>query len=123
MINQRSSITLCLLVLLAGWGNNAKAQFGYGYYPAGYGGYGWGGWGGTYTGDVARGLGYYAAGVGEYNVDTAVADSINGRTLGAWNPYMFLSPMGTNRREQIRLDNRLKRGSQTSALAHPRLTR
>ena len=60
-------------------------------YPYGYGGYGWGGWGGTAQGDIARGLGYFTMGAGIYNVDTAIARSINVDTLIRWNEYVYLS--------------------------------
>jgi hypothetical protein len=94
----------------------AHAQFGYGAYPAGYGGYGWGGWGGSSTvqGDFARGLGAYVAAEGTYNVNTAVADSINADTALRWNEYWYEAQVVANRNERLRLDRRMKRNAAAS---------
>lgn len=80
-----------VVLSLAALSSQARAQWGYGYYPYGYGGYGWGGWGGTAQGDIARGLGYFTMGAGIYNVDTAIARSINVDTMIRWNQYVYLS--------------------------------
>ena len=89
----------------------ARAQFGYGYYPGGYGSYGWGGWGGggTVEGDIARGLGYYATGLGTLEVDDAVAGSINTDTVIRWNQYMYNSQLQANHNERIRMRDKMAR--------------
>lgn len=120
----RSRIALGALIVLAVQGPEAHAQFGYGYYPAGYGAWGWGGWGGgvgTVQGDIAQGLGYYAAGAGQYNLDTAVANAIDADTVGRWNEFMFLSQMEANRRERERMDRRMRRDAQASDLIAKRV--
>ncbi|WP_165229792.1 hypothetical protein [Aquisphaera insulae] len=91
-----TTLTAGALLSLAAFPGQARAQFGYGYYPAGYGGYGWGGWGlggygGTAEGDIARGLGYFNMGAGIYNQETAVANSINTDTAMRWNQYVYES--------------------------------
>ncbi len=90
-MRRRSILALGLILSLAALSDQARAQWGYGYYPYGYGGYGWGGWGGTAQGDIARGLAYFTMGAGVYNVDTAVARSINVDTMIRWNEYVYLS--------------------------------
>jgi hypothetical protein len=102
-------LTLAGVIALAILAGEARAQFGLGYYPGGYGGFGWGGWGGagsTVQGSIAQGLGYYAMGAGMYNYDTAVADSINADTLMRWNQYWWLSQQEANRREYARMARR-----------------
>ena len=66
---------------------------------------GWGGWGGTAQGDIARGLGYFAMGAGIYNVDTAVARSINVDTMIRWNQYVYLSQKEATRQYFARRNN------------------
>jgi len=44
--------------------------------------------GSTVEGDYLRGVGFAAAGMGVYNLDTAVADSINTDTAVRWNEYV-----------------------------------
>jgi len=86
-----------IVLSLAALSGQARAQWGYGYYPYGYGGYGWGGWGGTAQGDIARGLAYFNMGAGIYNVDTAIARSINLDTVIRWNQYVYLSQQEATR--------------------------
>jgi hypothetical protein len=113
---------LGVLIVLSAVGSEARAQFGYGYYPGGYGGWGWGGWGvGTVQGDIAAGLGYYAAGVGQYNLETAEAAAINSDTVGRWNEFMFLSQMEANRRERARMNRRMRRDASAGDAAAKRL--
>ena len=58
----------------------------------------WLGWlGGTAQGDIARGLGYFSMGAGIYNVDTAIARSINVDTMIRWNQYVYLSQQEATR--------------------------
>ncbi len=56
-MHRRSRLAFGIVLSLAALSGQARAQWGYGGYPYGYGGYGWGGWGGTAQGDIARGLG------------------------------------------------------------------
>ena len=101
MMTQRSR--RCILIDLRHWScrwrptGQARAQWGDGFYPYGYGGYGWGGWGATPQGSIAQGLGYFAMGAGIYNVDTAVARSINVDTVIRWNQYVYLSQQEATR--------------------------
>ena len=96
-MHRRSRLAFGIVLLLAALSGQARAQWGYGYYPYGYGGYGWGGWGGTAQGDIARGLGYFNMGAGVYNVDTAIARSINLDTVIRWNQYVYLSQQEATR--------------------------
>lgn len=108
--NVRLSFVVATLISFAGV--EARAQFGYGYYPAGYGAYGWGGWGGgggTVQGDIARGLGYFAMGEGVYNRETAIANAIDTDTALRWNEYWYDAQVVANRNERIRLDRRMRR--------------
>ncbi len=79
---RRMRTALGLLLILALTGSPAHAQWG-------YGGWGWGGWGGQTPQSAAlRGAGYYAMGAGVYNLDTAMANSINADTAMKWNDYV-----------------------------------
>ncbi|QEH38153.1 hypothetical protein OJF2_67510 [Aquisphaera giovannonii] len=119
-----SALAVGAALSLAAFTGQARAQFGYGYYPQGYGGYGWGGWGGgiggTAQGDIARGLGYFNIGAGQYNKDTAVANSIDTDTAMRWNQYVYESQREANRtyynrkndgiaRDQAAYDSMMKR--------------
>ncbi len=109
---RRTGLVLGLLALLAiGGGNKAHAQFGYGYYPRGYGGYGWGGWGGggTVQGSIARGLGYYATGLGNLERSNAVAGSINTDTWMRYENFMYNSQLQANHNERLRMDAKMRR--------------
>jgi len=90
-MHRRSRLAFGIVLSLAALSGQARAQWGYGYYPYGYGGYGWGGWGATPQGDIARGLAYFNMGAGIYNVDTAIACSIDLDTVIRWNQYVYLS--------------------------------
>jgi hypothetical protein len=118
-------LTFGVLALLGAAGaGEARAQFGYGYYPRGYGGYGWGGWGGagsTVGGSMAQGLGYYAQGLGQYNEQTAIANSINTDTVMRWNEYMWESQTIANHNERLRMARRLARDAATSDVIEKRL--
>jgi len=110
-----------VLALLAG---DARAQFGYGYYPSGYGSYGWGGWGGgvgTVQGSIARGLGVYNMGAGLYNEETAAARAINEATVKDWNEFMFLSQQEANRREYLRKARQERRDAASGDLVQQRI--
>src|SRR5271166_771695 len=96
-MHRRSRLAFCIVLSLAALSGQARAQWGYGYYPYGYGGYGWDGWGGTAQGDIARGLAYFNMGAGIYNVDTALARSINTDTMMRWNQYVYLSQQEATR--------------------------
>lgn len=96
-MHRRSRLAFGIVLSLAALSGQARAQWGYGYYPYGYGGYGWGGWGGTAQGDIARGLAYFNMGAGIYNVDTAIARSINLDTVIRWNQYVYLSQQEATR--------------------------
>src|SRR5271166_4623096 len=96
-MHRRSRLAFCIVLSLAALSGQARAQWGYGYYPYGYGGYGWDGWGGTAQGDIARGLAYFNMGAGIYNVDTALARSINLDTVIRWNQYVYLSQQEATR--------------------------
>jgi hypothetical protein len=112
-----------VMLVLAAPGAEARAQYGYGGWGGGYG-WGWGGGAGmvgTPPGNIAWGLGYYWSGLGRYNVDTAMAASINSDTIGRWNEFMFLSQMEANRRARARLDHRMKRDARASELNTKRL--
>ncbi len=93
----KATLAFCLALALGSLPSITRGQWGYGYYPYGYGGYGWGGWGGTAQGDIARGLGYFNMGAGIYNVDTAIARSINVDTMIRWNQYVYLSQQEATR--------------------------
>jgi hypothetical protein len=112
-----------MVVALALVAGDTRAQFGYGWYPRGYGGYGWGGWdgGSTVQGDIARGLGYFNIGAGVYNELTAEANAINADTVGRWNQYMFLSQQEANRREYLRMARRERRDATSGDLLYQRL--
>jgi len=112
--------TLGFLAAFAATGE-AHAQFGYGYYPGGYGGYGWGGWTNTVQGNVARGLGAYNVGAGVYNEDTAIANSVNTDTAMRWNEYWYESQVQANRRERLKLAQREKRDAAYADSVHERL--
>ncbi len=105
---RRIGLALGVAALLAA-GGEARAQFGYGYYPGAYGAYGWGGWGGTPQGDIARGLGYYATGLGNLEEADAVAGSINTNTVEQWNNYMYQSQLLANHNERLRLQAKMAR--------------
>jgi len=90
-MRRTSRLAFGIVLSLAALSGQARAQWGYGYYPYGYGGYGWGGWGATPQGDIARGLAYFNMGAGIYNVDTAIACSIDLDTVIRWNQYVYLS--------------------------------
>jgi hypothetical protein len=111
-------LTLSLLVLAA---KEARAQYGYGYYPAGYGGYGWGGWSSTGEGDIARGLGYYNIGAGVYNLNTAQAASINTDTVIRWNQYLYASALEAARRDRALRARRIQRTATTGEAIYERL--
>ena len=113
---RRWNLAVALAVLLAG-ADQARAQFGSGYYPRGYGGYGWGGWGGggTVQGSIASGLGAFAAGAGQYNVETAQAEAIDTDTVMRWNQYMYLSQLEANRHFLARNQEQLKRDAGAGA--------
>ncbi len=96
-MHRRSRLAFGIVLSLAALSGQARAQWGYGYYPYGYGGYGWDGWGGTAQGDIARGLAYFNMGAGIYNVDTALARSINLDTVIRWNQYVYLSQQEATR--------------------------
>jgi len=99
-MHRRSMLAFGIVLSLAALSGQARAQWGYGYYPYGYGGYGWGGWGGwggTAQGDIARGLAYFNMGAGIYNVDTAIARSIDLDTVIRWNQYVYLSQQEATR--------------------------
>jgi len=109
------------LAIMAG---EARAQFGYGYYPSGYGAYGWGGWGGgvgTVQGSIARGLGYYNMAVWLRNEENAEARAINEATVKDWNEFMFLSQQEANRREYLRQARREQRDATSGDLVHQRI--
>lgn len=110
-------------VALAAPGPEARAQFGYGYYPSGYGSYGWGGWGtgGTVVGSNARGLGVFAAGAGSYNRQTAAANAINADTVMRWNEYLYESQLETNRRYHARRGEELADNQQNYDEIHKRI--
>jgi len=97
-------LVLGVIVSLSSLAGTARAQWGNGYYPFGYGGYGWGGWGGTAQGDIARGLGYFNMGAGIYNQETAVARSINTDTAMRWNTYIYQSQQEATRHYFARRD-------------------
>jgi hypothetical protein len=114
-------LALGLLAVLSAAGE-ARAQFGYGYYPGGYGGYGWGGWGGgTVQGSIAQGLGAFNVGAGIYNQDTAVANAINANTVMNWNQYMFSAQQQANQREYLRMARREKRDAASGDYIYQRL--
>ena len=95
-MHRRSRLAFGIVLSLAALSGQARAQWGYGYYPYGYGGYGWGG--GRYgPGRHARGLAYFNMGAGIYNVDTAIARSINLDTVIRWNQYVYLSQQEATR--------------------------
>lgn len=102
-------------------GAEARAQFGYGYYPAGYGAYGWGGWGGTVQGDMARGLGTYAQGAGAYNQETAVANAIDAGTALRWNEYWYDAQLVANHNERLRMNRRMRREAAAGDAAYRRV--
>ena len=90
--------------------SEARAQFGYGYYPSGYGSYGWGGWGGeSPQGDYARGLGYYATGLGNLEKADAAARAVDTESVMRWNQFMYASQIQANRNERLRLRERMIR--------------
>jgi hypothetical protein len=68
------------LLLMPG---SASAQF--------FGRGGFGGAGSTVQGDILRGEGIAAWGFGQYNLSTAIANSINADTMIKWNQYVYLS--------------------------------
>jgi hypothetical protein len=109
------------IAAVAAAAGDARAQFGFDYYPVGYGGFGWGGWGATVQGDIARGLGDFAAGAGVYNRDTAVANSINTDTALRWNEYWYESQIVANRNERLRMDARMRRDAAAGELAYKRV--
>lgn len=117
----RLSFAVVAAVAFAG---DARAQWGYGYYPGAYGGYGWGGWGGagsTVQGSIASGLGFYAMGAGQYNLDTAQARSINADTALRWNEYWYEAQVNANRHERARLARRQAIDSSASAANEKRI--
>jgi hypothetical protein len=96
-MHRGSRLAFGMVLWLAALSGHVNAQWGFGFYPYGYGGYGWGGWGGTAQGDLARGLGYFNMGAGIYNYETAVARSINLDTVMRWNQYVYLSQQEATR--------------------------
>lgn len=120
---RRVQVGFGMVMTLAIMAVDTRAQFGYGWYPRGYGGYGWGGWGGgsTVQGDIARGLGYFSIGAGVYNQLTAEANAINADTLARWNQYMYLSQQEANRREYLRMARRERRNATSGDLIYRRL--
>src|SRR5262249_15551617 len=76
-------VAVGLIWILSMSGGEARAQY------WGYGGWGWGGWGAQSPQSAAlQGAGYYAMGAGVYNLDTAMANSINADTAIKWNDYV-----------------------------------
>jgi hypothetical protein len=101
-------LALGFVAVLAAAGE-ARAQFGYGYYPYGYASYGWGGWGQNPQGSIARGLGYYATGLGNLEVADAQATAINTNAEMQWDQFMYNSQLTANRNAQLRSRERMLR--------------
>jgi hypothetical protein len=109
-MRERSRWLIGMIVAVAALSGPSQAQYGYGYYPYGYGRFGWGGWGGwggTAQGDIARGLGYFNMGAGIYNHQTAIAAAINTDTLMRWNQYVYLSQKEATREYYALRDARI----------------
>lgn len=103
MIRQFGRMIAFAMILAAPLGS-ASAQWGF---PGGYGGWGWGGWGAsTPIGDMAMGMGMFAAGMGTYNVNNAVATSINNETFQRYNEYLWQSQQLANQRYRQSLEER-----------------
>jgi len=103
-----------LALVLAFGPSDARAQWGYGMYPGGYGGWGWGGWGAgsTVGGSVAQGLGMFNIGAGVYNEKTAVANSINTDTVMRWNQYVYEAQKEATRQYYGRRDANIARNKE-----------
>ena len=101
-------LALGVVAVLAASGE-ARAQFGYGYYPSGYTSYGWGGWGQNPQGSIARGLGYYATGLGNLEVADAEAGAINTNSAMQWDQFMYNSQLTANRNAYVRSRERMLR--------------
>jgi hypothetical protein len=91
------SLVLIGLAFVASMGPQAHSQY---YYPygTGYGGYGFGGFGGTAGGDILRGYGAFAEAEGVYDIDNAMAASINTNTVMRLNQYLYNSHLEAQRR-------------------------
>jgi hypothetical protein len=103
-MHRRVVLPFVICLAVAASTREARAQWGAGQYPYGYGGYGWGGWGSTVQGDIANGLGYFNIGAGIYNRETAIATAIDTDTLIRWNQYVYLSQKQATREYLARRD-------------------
>jgi len=110
-MSRRLSTAITLFALLAG--GSARGQF-----TRGYGGIGPGS---TPQGDIARGAGIMAAGMGQFNMSTAMANSINVDTAIKWNQYVYLSLEEDNRKKAIHRAYRVARNKENYQLILSRI--
>ena len=98
----------------------ARGQWGY---PGGFGDFGWMGWGATTAlGDEARGMGMFAAGMGQYNLNTAIGQSINADTVMRFNEYLWESQQLRNQRFFQRQAERRERVNESARAIYTRLS-
>ncbi len=109
------STAIAVFALLA-LGGSARAQF-----SRGYGGMGFIGPGSTAGGDIARGLGVMSYGMGQFNLSTAMANSINVDTAIKWNQYVYLSLEEDNRKKAIHRAARIARNKENYELILSRI--
>ena len=90
-----------LLLILSTTGRDARAQWG-------FDGWGWGGWGAaTPESAELEGAGHFAMGAGLYNLNTALATSINADTAMRFNDYVAQVTRESARIHETRVNERI----------------